>query len=125
MRLKEPSQLLSRIKLSYLLARGLGRWRLFQKCTKIFLLDLVQIQSHPGTAEKNKYINRLISIHRGDLVNKASDAKQHITKFKTTFSFMFHTILRPLLHYTRTNERSELRPQALPYSRNFLMSLSF
>ena len=45
-------------KLLYLLVRGLGRWRRFRKCTKIFLLDLVQIQSHPGTAEK-KYIFKL------------------------------------------------------------------
>lgn len=52
MRLKEVSQRCQESKLFYLLVRGLGRWRLFQKCTKIFLLDLVQIQSHPGTAEK-------------------------------------------------------------------------
>ena len=63
--------------------RGLGRWRLFQKCTKIFLLDLVQIQSHPGTAGKKK--KRLVSIRDGDFVNKASNTKQHITKFKITF----------------------------------------
>ena len=56
--------------------RGLGRWRLFQKCTKIFLLDLVQIQSHPGTAGKK--INILINIYDGDLVRKESDTKQRI-----------------------------------------------
>jgi len=72
------------LKRFYLLVRGLGRWRLFQKCTKIFLLDLVQIQSHPGTAGKKKK-ERLVSICDGDFVNKASNIKQHITKFKITF----------------------------------------
>lgn len=69
----------------YLLARDLGRWRLFQKCTKIFLLDLVQIQSHPGTAgKKNKQINKLIKINDGDLINMAMDTKQH-TEPKSSF----------------------------------------
>lgn len=46
----------------HLLARGLGRLRLFRKCTKIFLLDLVQTQSHPGTVGKeiNKKVNKYI-----------------------------------------------------------------
>lgn len=34
---------------------------------------------------KNKYINRLIRIYDGEVVNKVSDTKQHITKFKTIF----------------------------------------
>lgn len=37
--------------LSAPLVRGLSRWRLLWKCTNIFLLDLVQIQSHLGTAK--------------------------------------------------------------------------
>ena len=70
------------LKWFYLLVRGLGRWKLFQKCTKIFLLDLVQIQSHPGTAEKK---NTLVSICDGDFINKASNTKQHIPILRSLF----------------------------------------
>jgi len=45
------TQLCSRTESMYLLETGLNRWRQFLKCTKIFLLDLVQIQIHPGTTE--------------------------------------------------------------------------